>query len=471
MAQPQYNDTDFTSLNNHVFDVNIDTFAAGTFNFFSDGGPYPGSGVSATAVRDAIKAAIDGGTHVGWTAVTQGTTAVRVTATGPGQHIGAGPGGLDSFSPSVSAPPGGAISITDVVPFEGIDVESLIQTVEADPLILTPLVPRSACQFKYVTTESSPRIVEFEFTADPLPAAEKTALDALVDTYTNVDTASIFIQFARTVAQDSSFAHLLADLVLASKGPPDFGLKLISLNLPLGATKGYITGLLARSNQPTDDSEVVIVPGCCADDTNVVLMALTANKVIDIDVSGAGGLDTGSKSNSTFYDIYLISKLDGTTTGLFVLEDDAPDMPTDYIFKRWIGSALTFSTGDIIDFRIYDDGSDITYVWAQDRTELPFRVKSNGSATVFTDIVTSGAAPSRAHELRLVINNVASPAVFIRERDSVGGIDQYEGTIRVNGDQSDNPFIGVDSERKFQYCMSSSGGSVYIDVVGYKVHR
>lgn len=246
MAQPQYNDTDFSSLAVHVFDVIVDTQAAGTFTVFLDDGPYTGTGATKTLIRDALKTSIDAGTHINWTAADQGTDAVRITATGPGQHIGGGPGGLDSVSPSVTAPVGGALSLVDVVPFEGIDSTALIEAVQADVLILTPLVPRSACQFKYVTLDASPRVVEFEFTVDPLPAGEKTALDALVAAFTNVDTASILLQFARTAAQDPAFVHFAANFVIATKGSPDFGLKVAEISpganaQDIAATKTTVT--------------------------------------------------------------------------------------------------------------------------------------------------------------------------------------------------------------------------------------
>lgn len=469
MTQPQYNDTDFTALENHVFDITVDTFVAGDFTAYLDGGPYVGSGVDAEAVRDLMKTAIDAGTHVGWSATDQGTNAIRITALGPGQHIGGGPSGMDSLNPSVVPPPGGAISITDVTPFEGIDFASLQSEIEANVVITTPLVLGPGA-IEYLTLGTQPRVIQINFQTDPLPGPEKTELDSLVAAFTNTDTATILTQFIRTSGVDVNFIHHLANLVLATKGAPDFGIKLVSLNLVLGSTKGYITGLIPRSNQPTDTSEVIITPGCCADEDNTVLMSLATQIIIDIDASGVNGLDTGSKANSTWYYVFLIAKDDGTTRGLFSLTL-TPTMPSGYTKRRWVGNVKTDSSGDITDYRIYGDGGELYYIWSQDRSVSPFRVKSGGSSTSFADISLSGVIPLEAHWIKLVVNNTNSPTLYMIERDDNGGIDQPYGSVRIGGNQTENPEMGVDDNRKIQYVLNSSGGSVYIDIVGYKIDR
>jgi len=62
----------------------------------------------------------------------------------------------------------------------------------------------------------------------------------------------------------------------------------------------------------------------------------------------AGGLDTGSKANSTWYYCFAISKADGTSDFLFSLSRTSPTMPSGFINKRRIASIKTNASGNII---------------------------------------------------------------------------------------------------------------------------
>ena len=77
----------------------------------------------------------------------------------------------------------------------------------------------------------------------------------------------------------------------------------------------------------------------------------TADLVADITVSGAGGLDTGSEANSTWYYVYLIRNVDtGDLNLLLSLSSSSPSMPSGYTQSRLIGAVYNLSTGD---FRIF----------------------------------------------------------------------------------------------------------------------
>lgn len=471
MAQPQYNDTAFVALNNEVFDITITVFDAGVFSVELDGGPYTGSGATITLIRDALLTSIQGGTHPNYSAAAQATDAIRITASGPAEFIGGTP---NCTVPKLTAPGSGAMTKTTITAHEGIVFGVLEQAILNDVAILTPL-EHLRTAFEWVDLSVSPRVLQINFTVDPLPGPEKTALDALVAAYTNIEIVNLLAQMFRTSTQDVGFVHLGADFALVSKGSPDNGAKLLYLGGAASAGKTYITGLRAFANQPADVSEVTIDEGECMSESGDAVIALTSPKTIDIDTSGAGGLDTGSKANSTWYAVYIIAKDDGTTSGLFslVYEPTGPTMPTGYTQRRYIGDVLTDSGGAIQDYRIYGNGNEIFYIWSQSRIGAPFRVKSSGASTTWSDIDLSGVVPITAHKVKLVTTNQNSPTAYLRESDvdGGGGIDQPFGSVRISGSDTDNPEMGVDTDREVQYMMSSSGGALHVDAVGYEVHR
>jgi len=470
MAQPQYNDTDFLALAVNVKDIEIVTQAAGTFTANLDGGPYTGSGVSETLVRDSLLTNINSGTHIAWTAASEGTTKIRITAVGPGQSIGGNPIGL---VPSVVAPAGGVITIVDFVVGPGLSTDFIRSDIEADTLILTLLIDDDRF-LTYISMNAAPRVVEIRFTVDPLPVAERTALDALVAAHTPFEIESIFRQASRITAEVPSFSALFAaNIGFVTKGPPDGGLQLFNFDAAINASKTYITGLKVAAST-TDTSEVVVSPGCATSVSGVDTLNSVSSLIGDLDLSGAGGLDTGSKANSTFYAVYIIKRIsDGDLKILFslVYESTGPLMPSGYTERRYIGDVLTTSTGEITDFRIYEEGRNLEYTWARNRKNPPFNVLTNGASVSFATINLSGTIPVTSVAVRLVINNDNSPSAYLNERDSAGGIDQPFGVILVRGKDSDNPWMGVTSVREIEYCMVASMGSLDVFVVGYRVQR
>jgi hypothetical protein len=74
-----------------------------------------------------------------------------------------------------------------------------------------------------------------------------------------------------------------------------------------------------------------------------------------------GGLDTGTKANSTWYHVFLIQRSDtGVVDGLFSTSLASPVMPTNYDRKRRVGSIRTDGSGNIIAFVQNGD----TFLWA-----------------------------------------------------------------------------------------------------------
>jgi len=70
---------------------------------------------------------------------------------------------------------------------------------------------------------------------------------------------------------------------------------------------------------------------------------------IDITASGALGLDTSTESANAWYYIWILTKADGTVTGVFSASSTSPTLPSGYTRKRLV-SMVRNTSGDFVDF-------------------------------------------------------------------------------------------------------------------------
>lgn len=105
---------------------------------------------------------------------------------------------------------------------------------------------------------------------------------------------------------------------------------------------------------------VRLEPGICLADNGQDRITITGNRLVDITVSGEGGLDTGVVAVDTCYDIYAIASttldLDANNpSAIMVLTGNDPVMPAGYDLKRRMGAVATFDVGagvaNVIRFR------------------------------------------------------------------------------------------------------------------------
>lgn len=117
------------------------------------------------------------------------------------------------------------------------------------------------------------------------------------------------------------------------------------------------------NNITNPNTQIDFSAGFCFDDTLTFKIASSAmTKKLDanfVEGNGNGGLDTGSKAANTWYHCFAIVKNDNTSDFLFSTSVSNPTMPTDYIYKRRIGSIKTDNSGNILKFvQIHD-----TFLW------------------------------------------------------------------------------------------------------------
>lgn len=133
--------------------------------------------------------------------------------------------------------------------------------------------------------------------------------------------------------------------------------KLLTRGLPkLG---GQLFGLTLSNNGSDATNDIDIAAGYAADSADIRAIELTSALTKRLDAAwavgtGNGGLDTGSIANGTYH-VWLIMRSDtGVVDVLFSTSASSPTMPTNYDYKRRIGSIIR-SGGAILAFVQIED--------------------------------------------------------------------------------------------------------------------
>jgi hypothetical protein len=158
------------------------------------------------------------------------------------------------------------------------------------------------------------------------------------------------------------------------------------LTLQTGMPYGYIQGLNI-SNGTDTDHDIDIAAGRCKDSTGVYDLITSTGLTKQIDATwaagtNAGGLDTGTVANSTWYYIWSIRKdSDGSTDVLFSTSATSPTMPSGYTYKRRIrGAVLTNGSANILGFFQKDN-----YFWWKTLTQ-DAALNNPGTSRVLTAV-------------------------------------------------------------------------------------
>lgn len=111
----------------------------------------------------------------------------------------------------------------------------------------------------------------------------------------------------------------------------------------------------------TATQQVAIGAFAVRDDTDTVSLVRTGSLTKSIGsswaVGNAGGLDTGTVANLTWYHVWGIRRSDtGVVDALFSLSPTSPTLPANYDSKAWLGAVRTGGSADIQEFE-YDRGS------------------------------------------------------------------------------------------------------------------
>lgn len=128
--------------------------------------------------------------------------------------------------------------------------------------------------------------------------------------------------------------------------------------------RSYLAGLGLSNDATTPNTRINVAAGICADDTNALMLTLSAG-TIDFVTVGANGLDAGALASSTWYSVFAIGKTNGVTALLASTSVTAPALPSGYTLKRRIGFVRTDGSARILAFAQFGD----KFLWKSPPTD------------------------------------------------------------------------------------------------------
>jgi hypothetical protein len=129
--------------------------------------------------------------------------------------------------------------------------------------------------------------------------------------------------------------------------------------------RNYLSGFQLSNDVGDLNNDISITPGQATDANNVGTFGINSTMTKQLDVpwspgDHAGGLDAGSKANSTWYFVYAINRPDIDSTDFCfstnnIIPTFVTNIPAEYTYYRRIGQVLTNGSGNIIAFSQYGD--------------------------------------------------------------------------------------------------------------------
>lgn len=238
----------------------------------------------------------------------------------------------------------------------------------------------------------------------------------------------------------------------------------------------YINGLqIANTTYLTAVSTLFIAQGAARDSTNISDIILKNTLRLDIQKSGANGLDIGTAAINKFYAVYVIgdSTDNNPTAGLFSLATSStPYLPLGYDMYRRIGWIFTDPNANIFHFAQAGNNENRTYYYFG-----PLNVLTNGAATTYTAVDLSAFVPpisgqgiTNVNEVFLNINYTPSSAsnhVEFNDFQFAGifplGIVQFGTGVAAQQFGS----IRVPCQAQQIFYRAQAGDSVTLNVTGY----
>lgn len=223
-------------------------------------------------------------------------------------------------------------------------------------------------------------------------------------------------------------------------------------------TKDYIQGLLASY---VDATHIQIGTGAAATQATGALLQLnSATSVTSLGTSG-------------WQHVYLY---DSGGAAALEISATAPASPyfgtarskTGDTSRRYLFSALADGSGNFYQFVHLGVGG-VRYL--ETTSVAPFRAINNSAVTVSTTLALSGVIPVSAQKLSARIANLATGAQAYFNTPDMGAvsISNYMLTSRPGNDGYYE--LITDASQQINYYNNASGGSLYVDVLGYEFLR
>lgn len=177
-----------------------------------------------------------------------------------------------------------------------------------------------------------------------------------------------------------------------------------------------------------------------------------------------------SLSVSTWYHIYVYlssgaAAMEVVTTAPTTWKGTAYGKTAD-TSRRYIGSVKTDASGNVYEFIHQDNIIQYKNVSA---AASPFRVLSNGTATTATSIDLSGMVPITSRLANLRFYNGGTQACYTNEGSGVSTSVYFAGilAVAIQNQVGNHP---INTSQAIYYLVTS-GGSLYVDIMGYVYNR
>jgi hypothetical protein len=216
-------------------------------------------------------------------------------------------------------------------------------------------------------------------------------------------------------------------------------------------------------------TQVTIGAGRCADSTGRQLVRSASTLTVDITASGAGGIDTGSEANSTWYAVYLIAGPTGIA-GLLSTSATTPTKPAGYPFARRVGWIYNH-TNDIMNFVQSGQQALRRYFWletAPDYLNVLTTASDNAGANVDCSSRLAPTSSTAFFRFYVATGRTGGCNVSAQEVTNIYW-------IHLKGDGSDGAYRWVGElpcrvDKGFRYKTYGSGGNqaqLSADVLGW----
>lgn len=237
----------------------------------------------------------------------------------------------------------------------------------------------------------------------------------------------------------------------------------------VGLPAGHIYGLTLSNNGSDATNDIDIAAGSARDASDTVNMVLASALTKRLDAAWAvgtnqGGLDTGAIANTTYH-VWLIKRNDtGVVDVLFSTSASSPTMPSNYDYKRRIGSIIR-SGGTILAFTQNGD----EFLLKVPLLDVNVNTLST-TATSYTLTVPAGIQ-SRAFFSATGNNGSANWSLLLTSLDQTDTATTYGGLATlmgvVNNLSSTSAYIRTNTSAQIRARANAANQNVQITTMGW----
>ncbi len=228
-------------------------------------------------------------------------------------------------------------------------------------------------------------------------------------------------------------------------------------------TTGYISGaVLASATLAT----ISVSTGVARSSDDTFDIVIPAPLTIDITAAGAGGLDVGVETPSTWYAVYVIgdSAAVNPSAGLLSLSFITPALPIGYDKFRRIGSIRNNAGSDILSFYMSGAGEFRRFLYTTGVVSRALLV--GGAAVASTAVSLATHVPPSSQIVLVELSNTAAIGSGINTSwsDVVGGV----LLLFLFPNQVERITFPTTPIQEISYFNSAPGGSANAVVDGYE---